>query len=181
MEITLKNYYEILSPRCTVLISTVDKEGVVNAAPFSFVTPISFNPPFVIFASAKERHTLANIRETEEFVLNIVPENLLDNLWICAKPFEKGVNEIKEAGLTEKESVMVKVPGIAECVSWIECKFEREIEMGDHIMVVGRVVYAEGKDEFIKDEQFDISKARPIMHIRSRRFAVAEKIIQVND
>jgi len=178
MKLKAENFYEILSPRCTVLISTIDKEGRPNAAPFSFVTPVSSNPPLVIFAAAPQRHTLANVRETGEFVLNIVPEQLLDKLWICSKAFPKGVNEIKQSGLSEKKSTAVKVPSIEECVGWIECELNFETEVGDHILVVGKVVNAEYKDEFVKQGRFDISQARPLMHIGGRRFSFAEKTIE---
>lgn len=117
MKVKAENFYQILSPRWTVLISTIDKEGKPNAAPFSFVTPVSSNPPLVLFAAAPQRHTLANARETHEFVLNIVPEQLLDTLWICSKAFPKGVNEIIESGLSERKSRMVKAPGIKECLA----------------------------------------------------------------
>lgn len=178
MEINPSGFYEILSPRCTVLISTMDKEGKANAAPFSFVTPVSANPPLLLYASAPQRHTLANTRETGDFVLNIVPEWLLDKLWICSKAFPKGVSEIKQAGLTERKSKKVKAPSIEECAGWIECIFEFEKEAGDHILVVGRVVHAECKDEFMTKGEFEVSKAKPVMHIRGRRFIAAERMVQ---
>jgi flavin reductase (DIM6/NTAB) family NADH-FMN oxidoreductase RutF len=178
MKLKTENFYQILSPRCTVLISTQDKEGRPNAAPFSFVTPVSSNPPLVLFAAAPKRHTLANIRETHEFVLNIVSERLLDNLWICSQAFPKGVNEIRESGLTERKSAQVKAPGIEECVSWIECQLEFEKEAGGHILVVGKVVNVECKDEFFREGQFGISSAKPLMYIGGRRFAIAERTIQ---
>lgn len=148
MEINLSSFHEILAPRFTAIISTIDKKEKPNAAPFSLVCPISFDPPLVFFSSAPKRHTLANVRETGEFVLNVVPESLLAQLWICSKPFDKGVSEIKEAGLTERKSKVVKPPSIEECAGWIECRFEWEKEAGDHIIVVGKVVHAEYKDEF---------------------------------
>ena len=178
MELKTENFYEILSPRCTVLISTIDNEGRSNAAPFSFVTPVSADPPLVLFAAAPNRHTLVNARETGEFVLNIVPERLLDKLWTCSKAFPKGVSEIEEAGLSERKSRRVKTPSIEECVGWIECQLEFEKEAGDHILVVGRVVNAECKDEFLRQGQFDVSQVKPVMHIRGRRFIAAERIVQ---
>ena len=178
MDIKVDNFYEILSPRCTVLISTQDKEGRPNAAPFSFVMPVSVDPPLLVFAAAPQRHTLANVRETGEFVLNLVPEELLESLWICAKPFPAGVSEIEEAGLTPRRSTVVKAPGIEECIGWIECQTDFELPAGDHILVVGRVVHAECKDEFMKEEQFDVARAKPVMHIRGKRFGVIEKTVQ---
>ncbi|MEE8471017.1 MAG: flavin reductase family protein [Dehalococcoidia bacterium] len=181
MEIKPSGFYEILSPRCTVLISTVDGDGKANAAPFSFVTPVSSSPPLVLFAAAPARHTLANVRETGDFVLNIVSEELLDNLWVCSKAFPKGVSEIKEAGLSERKSKLVKSPSIAECVGWIECQLEFEKEAGDHFLVVGRVVNTECRDEFMKDGEFDVAKAKPVMHIRGKRFVAAERIVRAKD
>lgn len=178
MKLKAENFSETLSPRCTVLISTMDKEGLPNAAPFSFVMPVSFNPPLVLFAARPERHTMVNVRETGEFVMNIVPEPLLDKLWICSKAFPKGVNEIRESGLTERKSAIVKVPSIEECRGWIECELEFEKEAGDHILVIGRVVSVECRNEFLKQSKFDIPHAKPLMHIGGRRFSVAERIVQ---
>lgn len=178
MEINPSGFYEILSPRCTVLISTVDKEGRVNAAPFSFVTPVSAEPPLVLFSAAPARHTLSNIRETGDFVLNLVSEEILDRVWVCSKGFPKGVNEIEKAGLSEKKSHTVKSPSIEECLGWLECTLEFEKEAGDHILVVGRVVHAECKDEYMKKTEFDVCKAKPAMHIRGKRFAVGERVVQ---
>lgn len=177
MKQEVANFYEVLSPRCTVLISTADKEGKANAAPFSFVTPVSSAPPLVLFAAAPGRHTLANVRETGEFVLNVVPEMLLDRLWTCSKAFPKGISEIEEAGLTERKSVEVRAPSIEECAAWLECRLEFEKEAGDHILVVGRVLRAECREEFMKQGEFDIARARPVMHVRGRRFVVAERVV----
>lgn len=177
MELEVANFYKILSPRCTVLVSTTDKQGRPNAAPFSFVTPVSANPPLVLIASAPSRHTLSNIRETGEFVLNIVPESILDKMWICSRAFPKGVSEIKEAGLTERKSECVKAPSIEECAGWIECRLEVEHEAGDHILVIGRVLYVGCHDELMKADQFDITSAKTVMHIRGRRFVVAERVV----
>jgi len=177
MTVQVENYYEILSPRLTLLISTVDKGGRSNAAPFSFVTPVSSNPPLVLFAAAPTRHTLANVRETGEFVFNIVPEEILDKLWVCSKAFERGVSEIAEAGLTQRKSRKVKAPSIEECVAWVECQVEFEKEAGDHVLVVGRVVNAECREQFIKEGNFDVSRAKPLLHIRGRRFVPAERVV----
>ncbi|MBM3156238.1 MAG: flavin reductase family protein [Chloroflexi bacterium] len=178
MELSPSGFYEILSPRCTVLISTVDKEGRANAAPFSFVTPVSSNPPLVLLCAAPARHTLANVRETGDFVLNLVSEDILDKMWVCSKAFPRGVSEIDKSRLTERKSKQVKSPSIEECPGWIECTLEFEKEAGDHILVVGRVVHAECKDEFMVKTEFNVSRAKPAMHIRGKRFAIGERVVQ---
>jgi len=179
MKIDNEKFYRVLAPRTVVLITTADKEGRTNAAPFSFVMPVSSNPPLVAFASAPQRHTLANIRETKEFVLNMPSEDMLDKLWICADSFPKGVSEIKQASLTEMKSATVAVPGIEESIGRIECVLEFEKEAGDHVIVVGKVVNAEIKDIFWRDGGFDIPKAKPILHVTGKDFAVAERVVNI--
>jgi len=181
MEIATSGFYEILSPRCTVLISTADKDGKANAAPFSFVTPVSSDPPLLLFAATPARHTLANIRETGDFVLNITREELLEKLWVCSGAFPKGVSEIEESGLTERKSKKVKAPSIEECAGWLECQLEFEKEAGDHVLVVGRVVHAECRDEFMEGQEFNVSRAKPVMHVRGKRFIAAERVVRVKE
>ena len=181
MEVPLTGFHEILAPRIAVLVSTIDKDGNPNAAPYSLAGPLSFDPPLAYFSAAPKRHTLANVRETGEFVLNTAPENLLERLWICSKPFARGVSEISEAGLTARQSRQVRPPSIEECIGWIECKLEFEKETGDHILVVGRVVHAECKDEVAEGKEIHVSRARTLMHIRGRRFVVAERMVLARD
>jgi flavin reductase (DIM6/NTAB) family NADH-FMN oxidoreductase RutF len=178
MEVSISDFYELMSPRCTVLISTIDGNGNTNAAPFSFVTPVSTDPPLLLFAAVPARHTLANARETGDFVINMVQEELLDKLWVCSKAFPKGTSEISEARLTERASRKVKSPSIQECYGWIECTLEFEKEAGNHVLVVGRVVSAECRDGYISDGEVDIPSARPVMHTGGNRFVVAERLVR---
>ncbi|HDP69570.1 MAG TPA: flavin reductase family protein [Actinobacteria bacterium] len=176
MRLEKEKFYRILAPRTTVLISTVDKDGNANAAPFSFVMPVSSNPPLVAFASAPRRDTLANIRETKEFVLNVPSEDVLERLWICSEKFPKGISEIEQASLTEMKSSIVSVPRIEESIGWLECVFEFEKEAGDHVIVVGRIKDVEVKDIFMKDGNLDIPKARPVLHVTGETFSFAERM-----
>jgi flavin reductase (DIM6/NTAB) family NADH-FMN oxidoreductase RutF len=172
MNIELKNWYKILAPRPVVLISTIDTHGRSNAAPYSFVMPLSSEPPLVGFASALKRHTLSNIRQTKEFVLNIPSEEMIDQMWICAKPYPEGVSEIKEAELTEEKARRVAVPRIKESIGWIECVLEFEKEVGDHVLVVGKVLHTEVKDKWWQDDRYVPIQAKPILHIGGREFAI---------
>lgn len=169
MEIDLTKWYKFLTPRTTVLISTIDKKENTNAAPFSFVMPVSVNPPIIAVAMVSTRHTLANIRETGDFVINIPGEEILDKLWICAKPLPKGVSEIKEAGLSEQKSQKVKSPRIKECAVWYECKKREEIEAGDHLIVLGDIVVAE------KNENIE---TKPLLHLGGADFCLPGKHLQ---
>jgi len=180
MHLDVENFYKVLAPRPVVLVSTVDSEGRVNAAPFSFVMPVSMNPPLVAFASGHDRDTLVNIRETKEFVVNIPPKEILENLWVCGNRFPRGVNEIEKSDLAEEKSQAVKAPRIRECIAWFECKLESEVDAGDHVIVIGKVINAEVKDSLIGENgNLDIKKAGVLMHVGGREFAIYEKIFEV--
>lgn len=93
MDITINYFYQLLIPRPAALISTRAAQGNTNAAPFSFIMPVSVDPPIIAFAAAPKRHTLDNIKETNEFVINIAPKELVEKLWYCSKSFPKGTLE----------------------------------------------------------------------------------------
>jgi flavin reductase (DIM6/NTAB) family NADH-FMN oxidoreductase RutF len=169
MNIELNKWYKYLAPRTTVLVSTSDRQGVSNAAPFSFVMPVSSNPPVIAVAMVATRHTLANIRATGDFVINVPGEDILSQLMICAKPLPQGVSEIKEAGLTEQKSAKVSSPGIKECLAWFECRLRQEIPAGDHLIVLGDIVHAEAKEA---------AKQQPLLHLGGMDFSLPGKILK---
>lgn len=156
--------------RPVVVITTISKNGVPNAAPFSFNSPISFEPPLYGFASSPEHDTWRNVRETGEFVANVVGEDFGELMHILETDFPYEVSEIEKAGLTAMPSACVKPPRIREALAWIECKLEASYELGDHVWVVGRVVCAEVKDEFW-DAVLDAERAKPLCHISGEFFA----------
>jgi len=179
MKLELENWYKLLAPRPAVIISTVNGEGQVNAAPFSFIMPLSGEPAMVAFASAPEHHTIRNIKETEVFVVNIPGRNILDKLWICAKSFDYGVSEIEKAGLTAEKSENVKAPRIKESIGFFECELGRMEEIGGNVFVIGNILLAEVKDEFFSGGKYDIKKAAPLTHIGGQAFSAPGEIIEM--
>jgi len=174
----MEKWYRVLAPRSTVLIGSVNKEGVSNAAPFSFVMPISASPPLIAFASAPSRHTLANIRDIGDFTVNIPGKKILAQVWECGAKFPKGVSEIKETGLTELPIKGIKSPGIKECFAIFSCRFHKEYPAGDHILVIGEIIEIELQQGIIRDGQFDPGTVQPILHVGGEIFSVpGEKII----
>ncbi len=165
-------------PPAVVLISTMDSKGVFNAAPFSFVMPVSSDPPLIAFASNPNHDTVRNILETEDFVVNIPGREILKQLWICANDFPTGTSEIKEAGLTEEPSIKVKSPKIAECFAHFECKLFGKYPVGDHLLIIGKVLEADVKDEFMGRKKYLIARANPLMHITGDEFGLLGKIVR---
>ena len=163
-----ENKFYALLVRPVVIITTTSKDGKVNAAPFSFTTPLSFSPPLFSFATMPTHDTWQNLLETKEFVANIAGKNLGRVMHILEEDFPRGVNEIEKANLHEEKSLYVKPPRIKEALGWIECKMEKYVETGDHILVVGKVLCAEVKEEFWKEV---IDTKEVLFHITGEYFA----------
>lgn len=158
---------KLIFPRPTVLITTCDKQGKPNVAAFSFITPVSFNPKYVSFAVAPERHTFRNLLECREFVVNVPSEGLLSKVWICGSESGRDVDKFKLAGLEVEGGSKVRPPRIKNCPIQLECVVEFMKEFGDHYLVVGKVV-----EEHV--EKLDL---RPILHYTGREFyKLGEKV-----
>ncbi len=162
--------YPKLMVRPTVVITTVSKRGIPNAAPFSFNSPISFDPPLYGFSCNPAHDTWRNIQDNGEFVVNVVNKGFGELMHVLETDYPYEDNELKHAGLTEERARTVSPPRIKEAIAWIECKFEQGVELGDHIWVVGRVQSVGVNDEYWKGV-LAVEKANPLCHIAGEFFA----------
>ena len=154
---------EQILPLPVVLISTVSREGIRNAAPWSNFTPILRPHDEVLLASWLKRDTLENIRRTGEFVVNIPKAGMEDAVMICARNYPYGVDEFLESGLKARPSSRVNPPGIEGCLAWAECVLEEEIAREKFVLVIGKVVHLETDDRFFNDlGEMDFEKAKPL-------------------
>ncbi|HML06334.1 MAG TPA: flavin reductase family protein [Methanobacterium sp.] len=178
-EIENESAYRILAPRPTIIVTTVNKVGEVNAAPFSFTMPVSMNPPLIAFASVNTHHTYKNIEETGEFVVNIPNEDILNEMWVTGEKFPEGVNEIEKAGLTQIPSKIVNPPKIGECVGTIECKVQWIKKAGDHEIIVGEVLNVEVQENTLKEGLLDVENVKPILHLGGINFVIGDHIKKI--
>ncbi|MDD4161860.1 MAG: flavin reductase family protein [Methanothrix sp.] len=152
-----------IMPLPVVLISTISKGGVHNAAPWSCVTPILRPLDEVLIASWLQRDTLENIRQTGEFVINVPPAGMEEAVMVCAKSFPPEVDELEKAGLAPRPSRKVKAPGIEGCLAWAECALEEEIARDKFVLIIGKVVHLEADDRFFSEaEGMDYERAMPL-------------------
>jgi flavin reductase (DIM6/NTAB) family NADH-FMN oxidoreductase RutF len=172
VDLDLESFYRVVAPRPTIIITTINHKGEINAAPFSFTMPVSVNPPLIAVASVPRHHTYQNIEETGEMVINIPNEDVLKELWVTGEKFPQGVNEIEKAGLTQKESVKVNPPFIEECIAHLECKVEKTQECGDHNLIIGKVVKFGVREDAIKNGLLDVERMKPILHLGGKDFVV---------
>jgi flavin reductase (DIM6/NTAB) family NADH-FMN oxidoreductase RutF len=127
------------------VITTVDENRRVNAAPVATCLRNNHHPTCFEFTMDASKHTAENIQATAEFVVNIVPFDraVLEKVQVTALGFPKGVDELKKAGLTAIPSKIVKPPRIGECLSHFECQVEWTKQwLGSRVTIVGRVVAA---------------------------------------
>ena len=178
MKLDPDRFYKVLAPRPVILVSTEDLKGRTNAAPFSFVMPVSIAPPLVAFASDPGHDTVKNIRKTGEFVVNIPSKGMLKKLWVCRQSFPYGVSEIERAGLSARPSLRVKPPRIRECIAHFECRLFREQGAGDHLLIIGRVVEAAVDERCFGQGRYQLKKALPLLHIGAEEFTVPGRVLR---
>jgi flavin reductase (DIM6/NTAB) family NADH-FMN oxidoreductase RutF len=146
----------LVAPRPIALITSMDEEGKLNAAPFSAYNYLCTDPPIVGIGVTNRsneiyqpKDTARNIRRTGEFVVNIVTEDIAQKMNICATEFPAEMNELELAGFTTMPSEKVKVPRIAEAHAAMECVEFTTMEIGHSRIILGRVVAIYVEDRFI--------------------------------
>ena len=135
--VKLQGYLQgAVSPRPIAFVSSIDKEGNVNLSPFSFFNMFSMNPPILVFSPSRRvrnnttKHTLDNVLEVPEVVINMVNYNIVQQTSLASCDFSKGVNEFVKSGLTEVASHKVKPPRVKESHVSFECKVKQIIPLG---------------------------------------------------
>jgi flavin reductase (DIM6/NTAB) family NADH-FMN oxidoreductase RutF len=126
-----------VSPRPIAFVSSVDKEGNVNLSPFSFFNLFSMNPPILVFSPSRRvrdnstKHTLQNVLEVPEVVINIVSYRMVEQTSLASCEFPKDTNEFIKSGFTEINSQLVKPPRVGEAPVSFECKVNQVIPLGE--------------------------------------------------
>ena len=169
--VSTKAIYRIListvTPRPIAWVSSMDKKGRVNLAPFSFFNIVSVNPPILGFspllnAEGKTKDTLRNIRELGEFVVNIVSHDQAEQMNQTSAPYGTDIDEMAETGLTPTASTTVSVPAVQEALVRYECKLHDIISFGDQPLAgnltLGKICSVYLNDNVYRDNRVDISQ-----------------------
>ena len=126
-----------IAPRPICFASTIDREGNVNLSPFSFFNLFSSNPPIVIFSPARRgrdnttKHTLQNVLEVPECVINMVDYDMVQQTSLSSCEFAKGVDEFVKAGFTKESATIVRPPMVKEAKIKLECKVNKIKSLGE--------------------------------------------------
>lgn len=155
-------------PRPIALATTVDQAGRVNAAPFSFFNAVSSVPPVVVLGispgdpaagtSDGYKDTERNIRDTGEFVVNLVDEAIAERMNVCAVDFPTAIGELEQADLHPLPSVGVRPPRIAEAPVSFECQRITGLSLGARsTLEVGRVIHIHIRDDLVDPERYYVA------------------------
>ncbi len=149
-----------------VIITTINDQGLSNAAPFAMCMEVCHDPPLIAFGVGESKDTYRNVKKTGEFVINVPGEELLKPLMVTAKRYPPEVNELAEARLEELPGLKVAAARIAECKAHFECRVEWIKEAGNHFVVVGKVVSATiDKDAVTDDFKIRLDRIKPVHYL----------------
>lgn len=177
-ELEPREFYRVLItavvPRPIAWVSTVDREGVANLAPFSFFNALCATPPLLGFCPgirAKEireargtgiKDTLRNVRETGEFVVNVVPYALAQAMNLTAGEYAASVDEFEVAGLTPRPSRIVRPPQVAESPVSFECRVFQILDFGTETaggsLVIGTILSVRLAEDVLRDGRLDAER-----------------------
>ncbi|MDX1955916.1 MAG: flavin reductase family protein [Chitinophagaceae bacterium] len=160
-----KQYYlqHIVAPRPICFASTINKKGDVNLSPFSFFNLFSSNPPIVVFSPARRvrdnsiKHTLENVLEVPEVVINMVDYDMVQQQSLASCEYPAGTNEFIKAGFTEEKAQFVSPPMVKESKAKLECKVTEIKALGKE-GGAGNLVICEVIAIHIADELLDENK-----------------------
>ena len=179
-------------PRPIGWISTVDADGAVNLAPFSFFNMLSYNPPYVLFSSgmhpdSAHKDTVLNIEQTGEFVYNMATWKQRNAMNTSALIVERGVDELTAAGLEPLPSSLVRPPRVKGAPVHFECRHYRTLELpgntprAAHRVVFGEVIGVHIDDDALTAEGLvDTARIRPLGRLGYKDYVAVEKIFSMD-
>lgn len=177
----------IVAPRPIGWISSVNSQGDVNLAPYSFFNLLSVRPALIAFSSEGWKDTVAFIAQTKEFVCNIASYELRDQMNATSAPLERGQSEFEHAGIDMAPSSLVKPPRVLKAPASLECKLVeiQQLKTADGTLidawqVIGQIVGVHMADEVIVDGRFDITAARLIARCGYLDFVSTDTVFSID-
>jgi flavin reductase (DIM6/NTAB) family NADH-FMN oxidoreductase RutF len=178
----------LIVPRPIALVTTINAQGVVNAAPFSMFNMLGEDPPILMISinKLKDDHlkdTSANILANGEFVVHIADEAMAEQMHRCGDNLPSHESELTKVGLTHAASLAVRPPYIVEAPVAFECVLSETLETASRHIFIGQVKWLHARDELIDVERyrvrlqnyFPVARFGASFYIRTReRFAMQE-------
>jgi flavin reductase (DIM6/NTAB) family NADH-FMN oxidoreductase RutF len=168
-ELGVSAFYRLLTavvlPRPIAWVSTRSREGVDNLAPHSFYTVAAIDPPVVQFTSVGRQDSLNNVQATGEFVVNLAPSWMFEQINATATDFPAGVSEFDAVGIERESSLRVSPPRVAASPVALECVLHDTSTIGVSTVVLGRVLAAAISEEVMQDGHPVIERLKPLARL----------------
>jgi len=169
----------VVVPRPIAWVSTLDADGRRNVAPYSYFNACSATPPIVHFTSTAPKDSLANVRATGEFVVNIVSHDVGPAMRVSSATFPADQDEFVWAHLDGAPSTRVKPPRVASAKVALECRLRRLLEMGEGTMAFGDVVHVHVDRSVWRDGRVDPELLRPVGRLSGLEYTTVEKVYRL--
>lgn len=179
----------IVTPRPIGWISSRGKDGINNLAPYSFFNAVAYEPPQVMFASTgskpdqhEAKDSLANIRETGVFCVNIVEFAMRDAMNASSASLPASTDEFDHAGLERAECSTIACARVAQAPAALECKVTEIIALQGNLnsMVIGEVTGIHMRDNCLVDGVFDVTTFRPLARLGYRDYTSVTELFSVS-
>ncbi|USQ80144.1 flavin reductase family protein [Ornithinimicrobium faecis] len=155
----------IILPRPIAWVSTIGADGVGNLAPHSFFSVASASPPVVSFTSVGRKDSLANVLATEEFVVNIVSTDQLEQCNGTSAEVDSSVDEAALLGIALEPSDVVAPPRVAGSPASIECTLHSTVEVGDSVIILGLVQAITVQERVLSGRHVDAALLDPLSRL----------------
>ncbi len=168
----------IVAPRPVGWISTRGSMGD-NLAPYSFFNATAYVPPQVMFSSTGVKDSLAAVRESGVFAVNIVEEAMLQVMSDTSRHFPRGTDEFAACGVAKAECDSIDCPRVAGAPATLECRVTEVIALlgAEDFMVLGEVVGIHLRDDCLKGGRFDVTAFNPVARLGYRDYTVVREVI----
>jgi flavin reductase (DIM6/NTAB) family NADH-FMN oxidoreductase RutF len=178
-------FYKLLTsvvvPRPIAWVSTLSGDGdTANLAPHSFFTVSCVDPPVVQFTSVGRKDSLRNVEATGEFVVNLAPEHLFEQINATATDFPPDIDEFDAVGIAREPSLRVKPPRVAASPVALECELHSTLRLGDSTVVFGRVVHAAVSESALVDGHPEVTKLRPLSRLGKEEWGTLGEVLEIS-
>ncbi len=188
-DLALNPFKSIIIPRPIGWISTLSEDGIHNLAPYSQVTNLTFDPPYIAIAlnepENRRKDTTVNIEQTGEFVYNVATYDLREAVNTTSFSAPPEIDEFEVAGLTKAPSQLIKPSRVAESPINMECVYHSTIRLpgnkhGTFDLIIGRIVLVHIQDEFIlPDGKIDVVKLRPLCRLGYHDYSTIDWVFEM--
>jgi flavin reductase (DIM6/NTAB) family NADH-FMN oxidoreductase RutF len=162
-----------------ITLLTCSYRGKHNVMPVAYVMPVSIRPPLIAVSLSPERYTYDIVHKVEEFALNIPTRQLLHHVQFLGSVTGADIDKLELTKLPTFRARRVETVLLEGCAGWIECGLEEEYEVGDHILLIGRVVAATVEEDAFSDHWLlQDNDEKPLHYLGGNYYAILEEVME---